>query len=135
MINKGYVPATQIPHILNSSSILLILTNKASQKGPKGTMTTKLFESFAVEKPVLCVRSDESYMEETIRKTETGIAAHTVKEVYGFILHYYLQWKEQGYTTINPNREAIETFSRKKQAEQFIRIFTKLTEKKQTWHG
>ncbi|MDO4757465.1 MAG: hypothetical protein Q4A54_14050, partial [Parabacteroides sp.] len=36
---KGIVPAEKIPSILNHSSILLLLTNKTSQKGPKGIMT------------------------------------------------------------------------------------------------
>lgn len=122
----GYVPATQIPDILNHSSVLLQLTNKMSDTGPKGFMTTKLFEAMAVEKPLLCVRSDESFLEETIKRTETGIAARTVEEVYDFLLHYYTEWKEKGYTSIRVNREEVEKFSRKKQAEQFMKLFTEL---------
>lgn len=124
---RGYVKAEQIPRIMNQSSILLQLANKASATGPKGIMTTKLFESFAVEKPILCVRSDESYLEEMIRKTHTGIAARDAREAYGFILRHYREWEKNGYTTVNPDREAINSFSRMKQAEQFVRIFEKLT--------
>ncbi len=126
----GNVSADEIPDIINSSSVLLQLTNKFGETGSKGFMTTKLFEAFAVEKPVLCVRSDESYLEETICKTNTGISARTVDEVYTFILNCYNEWKEKGFTTINSNKEIIESFSRKKQAEQFMHIFTVLTERK-----
>lgn len=125
---KGYVPATEIPRILNSSSILLLLTNKASDKGPKGIMTTKLFESFAVERPILCVRSDESYLEKMIAITRTGVAARTMAEACAFIFIHYTEWLRSRHTTIQANREVIATFSRKRQAEQFIRIFDRLTE-------
>ena len=127
MAYKGHVPAPEIPHILNISSVLLLLTNKASGDGPKGIMTTKLFESLSVEKPILCVRSDESFLEDTIRKTKTGIAARTLEEAYDFILYHYNEWKKHSYTTIQADRQVVESFSRKKQAEQFTHIFDKLT--------
>ena len=40
-----YVPASEIPGVLNRSSILLQLANTFASDGPKGFMTTKLFES------------------------------------------------------------------------------------------
>ena len=61
-----YVPASEIPGVLNRSSILLQLANTFASDGPKGFMTTKLFESMAVGKPLLCVKSDESCLEATI---------------------------------------------------------------------
>ena len=126
---SDYVPASEIPGILNRSSILLQLANKVSSDGPKGFMTTKLFEAMAVEKPLLCVKSDESCLESAINKTHTGLAARTADEVYHFILQHYLFWQEKGYTHIEVDREAIEHFSRKRQAEQFMRIFTRLNSK------
>ncbi|WP_103982232.1 glycosyltransferase [Parabacteroides chinchillae] len=122
----GYVPASEIPDILNNSSVLLQLANKTSAKGPKGIMTTKLFEAFAVEKPVLCVRSDESYLEETINKVHAGIAAKTSEEVYAFLQYHYDEWKKKGYTTSLINREALSVFSRCKQAEQFMELFKQI---------
>ena len=124
-----YVPAAQIPEILNHSSILLQLANKMSESGPKGIMTTKLFEALAVEKPILCVRSDEAYLEETINKTHSGIAARTEEEVYQFILTHYKQWEKEGYTYINVERENVKPFSRQKQADQFMQLFTHINHK------
>ncbi|MFC1451349.1 hypothetical protein ABXK36_36855, partial [Bacillus cereus] len=77
------------PAILNRSSILLQLANKAGETGPKGIMSTKLFESFAVEKPMLCVRSDESFLEENIRRARAGASARNAQEAYDFILFLY----------------------------------------------
>lgn len=125
----GYVPASKIPEVLNKSSILLALTNKADDKGPKGVMTTKFFEFLAVEKPILCVRSDEDCLEQVIKDTNSGLAARNEQEVYEFILRLYLNWKKTGQTSINIDKEKIQAFSRKGQALQFIRIFESVIEK------
>lgn len=92
-------------------------------------MTTKLFESMAVGKPLLCVKSDESCLEATIRETRSGLAARTAEEAYRFILHHYRFWQDNGYTHVDTDKEIVERFSRKKQAEQFMRIFTRLNSK------
>ncbi|MDL2221938.1 glycosyltransferase [Parabacteroides sp. OttesenSCG-928-N08] len=126
---KGYVAASEIPAILNRSSLLLILTNRASQEGPKGVMTTKFFESLAVEKPLLCVRSDESYLAAAIHATQAGVAASTVEEVTDFLVYHYYQWKEWGYTFSRVNREALSLYSRREQARQFATIFHSLSER------
>lgn len=120
---KKYVQATEIPRILNSSGIILILTEHKKTSSPKGIMTTKLFEAMAVEKPILCIPSDESFIKEKIEQTKTGLAARNVDEVTSFILKYYNQWKEKGSTSITPNHNEIEKFSRKRQAMQFSEIF------------
>jgi glycosyltransferase involved in cell wall biosynthesis len=118
----GNIPASQIPSILNQSAIVLILTNKADENGPKGIMTTKFFEAIAVERPVLSVRGDEGCLEQVINATHTGLSAHTAGEVYDFIKTLYRQWLETGFTTVEPVREEVEKFSRIKQAEQFAEI-------------
>lgn len=121
----GYVPADSVPGILRKSSVLLQLANKAGGKGPKGIMSTKLFEAFAVEKPLLLVRSDESFLEETILRAQAGVAARTVEDVCSFLRHYYAQWKEKGYTSIQPRREVTHAFSRQRQAEQFMQLLSR----------
>jgi glycosyltransferase involved in cell wall biosynthesis len=121
----GYVPAHAIPEILNRSSVLLQLANRADENGPKGIISTKLFEAFAVEKPLLLVRSDESYLARLIADSQTGLAATEPGEVCRFLRHYYARWKAQGYTSIEPRRDIIESFSRSKQAEQFMQIITR----------
>lgn len=126
MVFKGYVPASEIPSTLNGSSVLLLLTNKATNSGPKGIMTTKFFESLAVGKPILCVRSDESYLAEAISETNAGIAATNVNEAYEFLKSHYLIWKEKGYTISFIKKDKLIRFSREEQTKQFIQIFKKL---------
>lgn len=123
---KGYVPAQAIPRILNASSVLLLLTNKSGASGPKGVMTTKFFESVAVGKPILCVRSDEDCLEAAIRESNAGVAARNRKEVCEFLETYYRQWKQQGYTSSAVRPEVLKTYSRREQAGRFAAIFDRL---------
>lgn len=120
----NFVSSNQIPTILNQSSVNLILTAKDSGHGPHGIMTTKFFEALGVEKPILCVRSDEGYLAKTIHETKAGLAAVNVEEVKEFILNYYKQWKQNGYTRVNIEHK--EQFSRQNQALQFEEIFNNI---------
>lgn len=129
-----YVEASQVPSILNNSSILLQLANTASQSGPKGIMTTKLFEAMAVEKPMLCVRSDEACLEAAIREANAGASARTAQEAYDFIKYYFERWKTDGYTSVSVNKEVVKRYSRKEQAAQFMDLFIEL-QKKGDEHG
>lgn len=122
---KGYVAASEIPAVLNGSSILLLLTNSAASSGPKGVMTTKFFESLAVEKPILCVRSDESCLAEAMKETNAGLAATQVDEVCDFLKFHYQKWKAKGFTSSSINKSKLIRFSREEQAKQFIQIFEK----------
>jgi glycosyltransferase involved in cell wall biosynthesis len=121
------VQSTEIPQILNESSVLLLLANKSTgENSPKGIMGTKLFEYLAVEKPILCVRNDEACLEETIYNAQAGISASTVKETEKFLLEKYAEWQQNGYTSQAVDREYIQQFSRKCQAEQFVALFNEL---------
>ena len=119
----GYVPASEVPKVLNESSMLLLLTNKANSVGPQGVMTTKFFESIAVGKPILCVRGDEGCLEDVINRTRSGLSAHNVDEVYDFIKEHYMRWKENKPHIDNSDKDEIKKFSREAQALQFIQIF------------
>ena len=117
----------KIPDILNESSILLLLANTTiGDKTPKGIMGTKVFEYIAVEKPVLCVRNDNSCLEKTINETKSGTSASTIEEVVEFFWDKYKEWEENGFTHQNINKHVIEKYSRKYQAKQFVDIFEKL---------
>lgn len=124
----GYVAASEIPAVLNESSVLLLLANKAGEGGPRGIMTTKLFEFLAVGKPILCVRSDESYLADIIRQEKAGLAATDSAEVERFLLYHYGQWKQTGDTSLSSPAPLPEIYSRAGQAEQFMRLFLELSD-------
>lgn len=114
---SGYVARQDILPIMHSSSILLVLTTLSTDKGTHGIMGTKFFENIGVEKPILCVRSDEECLADAIERTNAGLAAREVEEVKAFILDKYKEWQKNGYT-----RQAVkdkEQFTRQKEAQQF----------------
>ncbi len=116
-----FVKNEEVLTILHRSSISLILTNKTTDKGPHGIMTTKFFEALGVEKPVLCVRSDEECLAAVIRDTNAGLATTNIEDVKAFVLDKYAEWKANGFT-----RQAVknkEQFSRQYQASQFEEMF------------
>lgn len=121
---NNLVSVSAIPNLLNESSIILVLTNKSTEDGPKGIMTTKFFEAIGVEKPVLCVRSDEGCLSQVIKETNAGLAATNVEEVKSFITKKYKEWENNGFT----RQEIVsrEKFSRENQAKQFVEIFNSL---------
>lgn len=123
---KTYIPVSEIPSVLKSSSIILVLTNKQTVYGPKGIMTTKFFEALATCKPILCVRSDEAGLSSIIKETNCGIAATTTNEVCDFIDKWQEYWKTNSYTIIEQDSDKISVYSRKLQAKQFSDLFDKL---------
>jgi hypothetical protein len=88
-------------------------------------MTTKFFEAVGVEKPVLCVKSDEGCLAQVINETNAGLSAKTEEEVMEFITEKYNEWQKNGFTRQNVRNK--EYFCRENQANQFIEIFNTLT--------
>lgn len=113
----------KVPDILNKSSILLIF----SAPYTKGVMTTKFFEYLGVEKPVLCIMSDEGDLENAIIETNAGLAARNLKEIEKYIIEQHNGWKLQGYTHASVNQQNKKQFSRQYQAQQFVEIFNEVT--------
>lgn len=112
------IPLNQVGDELRRSSIALVLTNPYA----RGMMTTKFFEAFGCEKPILCIPSDNGLLAETIHQTNAGIASSDINEIKTFILEKYHEWQQNGFT-----RQAVinkEQFSREKQAQQFEQLFT-----------
>ena len=117
---NGYIPQSEVLKLYRRSSILLVLTNLASAQNVHGMMTTKFYEALGVEKPVLCVRSDEECLAQVISETNAGIAATSADEVKAFILDKYQQWQQNGFT-----RQAVkgkQMFSRQEQVRQFEQL-------------
>lgn len=125
MVFNDYVSPSQIPQILNQSSIVLVFSHPAGKNGPHGIMTTKFYEALGVEKPVLCVPSDEECLEAVIRETNAGIDARTPQELAAFIQAKYNEWQTNGYTRQKVNTEQKQCFTRQAQAEQFEQLILK----------
>ena len=122
---RDFVPSSEVPSILGDASVLLVL---ASRNGFHGVMTTKFFEYLAVNRPILCVASDEGVLEEAMREAECGCAARSAGEAERFIERLYREWQEKGFTVGTTRADKIGCYSRKFQAEQFADIFRRAIE-------
>lgn len=116
------VPHTQIPEILNQSSLSLVFSNHAQENGNHGIMTTKFFEALGCECPVLCVRSDEECLAATISETHSGTAAadlHTCKQ---YLLEKYQEWQRDGLTRTETDSDTKHHYSRQDQATRLEQV-------------
>lgn len=120
-----FVTPEKVPSILHDASIVLVLANKTTANGPHGIMTTKFFEALGVEKPVLCVRSDEACLAETMQKTNAGLAATGTAGIKTFILEKHAEWKRNGFTRQAVNMAEKKKFCREQQAQQFAGLLDK----------
>lgn len=123
---NNYVPIDQVPDILHQASILLVLSNNATISGAHGIMTTKFFEALGVEKPILCVRSDEEYLAQIINKTNAGVSAKDIDEIVAFIKDKYHEWTINHFTHQPINLAQKQQFTRQYQAQQFEELFLSL---------
>ena len=117
---EDYLPTEATITLYHQSSIMLIFSNTASDRSVHGMMTTKFYEALGVEKPVLCVRSDEECLATAIAKTNAGLAAKRVEDIKEFIKEKYKEWETKGYT-----HQAVkdkERFSRQEETKQIEKI-------------
>lgn len=117
----GYIPRNEIVEKMHQSSILMILTTPAKENGTHGIMGTKFYEILGVEKPCLCLNSDEECLADAIEKTHAGLAATNVEEVKAFLMEKYHEWKQNGYTRQQVVNK--EQFTRQHEAAQFEKLF------------
>ena len=119
---EGYIPKSELLPLMHRSSILLVLTCLSTPEGAHGIMGTKFYEALGVEKPVLCIRSDEECLAQVVRETKAGLAGTHVDEVATFLMDKYREWKQKGYTRqVVQNKEQ---FSREYQSARLEEILT-----------
>lgn len=111
------LPIDKVGDALRKSSVAVVLT----ASNTKGMMTTKFYEAFGCEKPILCIPSDNGILANTISSTNAGLASSDVEEIKTFLHNKYNEWLQHGYT-----HQAVcnkQQFSRQHQAETFEQLF------------
>ena len=119
-----YILRSELVKKMHQSSILMILTTPSKDNGTHGIMGTKFYEILGVEKPCLCLNSDEECLAESIKQTNAGLAATNTEDVKAFVLEKYQEWKQNGYT----HQQVInkEQFTRQHEAKQFEKLFIEI---------
>ena len=116
----GYIPKSDLLPLMHRSSVLLVLTCKSTPDGAHGIMGTKFYEAMGVEKPVLCIRSDEECLAQVIEQTHAGLAGKEVQEVADFLLDKYHEWQQNGFTRQSLQHK--DLFTRDTQSRQIENI-------------
>lgn len=124
----GQIPQSEIVTKLHEASVCLVLTSRANDTNGHGKMTTKFFEALGVEKPVLCVESDEECLASVMRNTHAGLSATNAQEVADFLQAKYTEWQQKGFTRQAVDLQQKALFSRQAQAMQWIQIFKEIAE-------
>ena len=119
---SGYIPKTALLSFMHQSSILLVLTCPSTPEGTHGIVGTKFYEALGVEKPVLCVQSDEECLAEIIGRTQAGLAATNVSQVKQFLLTKYEEWQLNGFTRQSVLAKEKLLFTRQFESAQFEHI-------------
>ena len=122
----GLVAQEQVTDLLHEASVCLVLTSRASDRNGHGKMTTKFFEALGVEKPVLCVESDEECLAQVIHQTKAGLSATDTDQVVTFLKEKYTEWQEKGFTRQAVDAQRKRLFSRQAQARQWEQIFKEI---------
>lgn len=112
----GYIPKGQLLPLMHRSAIQLVLTCLSTPNGAHGIMGTKFYEALGMEKPVLCVRSDEECLAQVIKETHAGLAGTDTQQVAKFILEKYREWKKNGFTRQQVQNKHL--FTRQYQSQQ-----------------
>jgi len=112
-----------VPGILCHASVLLLL----SEYERRGILTTKLFEYLAMERPVLCIRTEpDSEMANIVRDANAGYAGDSLASVKDFILCCYNQWRAHGYCSFPIKRNYVTNFSREAQALRLAEVLSRV---------
>lgn len=119
---QDFVKQEELPDKMNESSILLTIS---TSKNYYGIMTTKLFESIGVNKPILCFPDNYDLLSDFIKKNNCGIVSSDAQIIENFILEKFNIWKKEGYVKGQLNQENRMEFSRRNGAQKLENIILK----------
>ncbi|WP_161971754.1 glycosyltransferase family protein [Algoriphagus kandeliae] len=111
IIVNEIINASEINFIINSSDYTLIINNV----GPKGVLTTKLFESLGIGKKVVVIPGDKHELDALVSNENYGYVLSKISEVKKFLLKN-INDKKNGISIDNSIIPPIK-FSRKYQAK------------------
>lgn len=114
------VEQKELKGIFERTSVLLKFSNV-------GSISTKLYEYLAVNRPILSIRENvQSEDDEILLQSGAGSVAYTIEDILNFLEVKYSEWKNSGYTRGTTDLEYISRFSRAKEAEEYEQLFNKV---------
>jgi hypothetical protein len=108
-----FVEGDDLVYNMNSSSILLIFTNKPDIIGYRGIMTTKFFEYLGTTRPILISPDNADELSETAKNISCGLVSSDVGEIETFIADKYMEWQNNKHTASCIEYDKVKPFSRR----------------------
>lgn len=115
-----------VPDLLNSSSMIAIISSSKKYGGGCGMITTKIFEALAMNKPLILFSDTESEAATIVRLSERGIATDNKEEIKEFIKQQYNVWEKYGLCKADKNKDFVSNFNREKQNMKMIGTINKI---------
>lgn len=109
-------PYRQLMAKLKEAHLLLLLSKKKAN-----WLNTKLFDYFAVSRPVLLVENDEGVLNNLIQETDCGFSANNTQDAKNIILDLFTQFKK-GSLSNNAIHAKCLNYTRKNQALLFQNV-------------
>ncbi len=127
------VPFRQVPQVLSEASVILLLNNKEDKNGPHGIVSTKIFEAFAMRKPILSTPGDGAITDTLLKLSQQGVVGASIDEICSFVAECYNQWEKFGSTNTAVSCESsfTERFKRSTIAHKFAQLALCIIDKQQ----
>jgi glycosyltransferase involved in cell wall biosynthesis len=123
MSYSDFVPTNVVVEEMNKSSIVLVLSNKTTEKNYFGIMTTKLFEAIGMNRPILCIPNNHDHLALLVDEIQGGLASSDITEIKDFLRNHFLAWQESRITKGIIDSDTRKKFSRAQSAEKLETLF------------
>lgn len=131
--DKGMLSRNEALSLQSESALLAFCTWNTAKS--TNVLTAKIFEYFVSGVPIIGVCSGDvpnSKSREMIHRSKLGYCFEECRgkddfdSMYGFLKTKYMEWKRDGTTRGDPDRDYIETFSYKSRAKQVDEVISNL---------
>ncbi|MFB6257054.1 MAG: hypothetical protein ABEH38_00040 [Flavobacteriales bacterium] len=112
---SGRIPKEEAVRKMQSAHILLA----PSFPDTPGTYGSKIFDYLRAERPILAFPEDDGTIAELVRSTNTGTVLDTPEAIKEEIRRRYEEFEREGDVRCDPDKEAIQRYSRRAQVAVF----------------
>jgi len=122
VVLSPYIPHDQVADALHQSSVLLLPLMSNDESDTLGLIPAKVFEYMASGKPILCIGPTNGDTAKILTETNSGVTVgfEDTSRMKNVIKDLFKKHLESGL--LSNDNPAIKEYSRKNQAELFVRI-------------
>jgi glycosyltransferase involved in cell wall biosynthesis len=91
-----------------------------------GVYTSKIFEYFAAQRPILATGGPKGVVKDLLAETNAGVYATSVDDVKKALEEYYQEYKLKGAVKYKGERAEIDKYSQREMAKKFAEVLNTL---------